>query len=149
MTPAEFIPNRDSVNRQIDFPNMYNDVKDLIWENVFQFLEGQPESVVWGKYAPTPDDVHRIGCEREANTRERKPQMRYVGYLPSTAGVIRDIKTRPGHGFSVIHAPLEGIHHAEIAYRATADRKLTKGEKTELKFALRQVFGDLVPYLAG
>jgi hypothetical protein len=49
----------------------------------------------------------------------------------------------------VVHAPAEGIHHAEISYNPGADRRvdqLKKGEKNELKLALRKVFGDLVSY---
>ena len=148
---VEQIPDEDAIYRQIDFPRMYDDAKHMIWENIFQFAGGRPESVVWGKYAPTPEDVHRFGRAREAKTRERNPDMRYVGFISSTAGVIRAIATRPGHGFLVAHAPSEGIHHAEISYKPAADQRpdqLKRNEKNELKLALRRAFGELVPYFS-
>lgn len=142
---AEIIPDEDAIHRHIDFPRMYNDAKEMIWENVFQFPGGEPESVVWGKHAPTLNDVHRLGREREATIRRRNPDMRYIGFISSAAGPIRHVKTAPGHGFSVVHAPREGIHHAEISYRPAGEVPLKKSEKSELKFALRQVFGALRP----
>ena len=146
---VELIPPEDATHRQIDFPTMYSDAKGMIWENIFQFPGAAPESVVWGKYAPRAEDVHRIGCDRETKTRERNPSMRYAGFISSTAGAVRAISTRPGHGFSVVHAPAEGIYHAEISYNPSADRRvdqLNRGEKNELKLALRKVFGDLASY---
>jgi hypothetical protein len=152
MPAAEHIPDEDAIYRLIDYPRMYVDSKELIWGQVFQFPSNAPaESVVWGKYAPTPEDVHRLGLEREKGVHERKPGtgMRYVGFIPSTAGAVRAICTRPGHGFSVVHEPREGIHHAEISYKPAGERcldQLRKNEKNELKLALRKAFGDLVPY---
>ncbi|HEX3524098.1 MAG TPA: hypothetical protein VHT52_18665 [Stellaceae bacterium] len=149
MLPTELVPDGDAIHRQIDFPRMYTDSKSMIWEIIFQFPGGEPESVVWGKYAPTPEDVHRLGSERQARVRERNPDMRYLGFIPSTAGVIRAIMTRNGHSFSVCHAPEEGIHHAEISYKPGANLRpdqLKRSEKNELKLALRKAFGDLVPH---
>lgn len=146
MVPVEPIPDEDAIHRQIYFPRMYDDAKEMIWGVVFQFPRGEPESVVWCKYAPTADDVHRIGCDRESTTRERTPDVRYVGFITSAARAIRRITTRSGHGFSVNHAPAEGIHHAEISYRSKDGAGLKKSEKSELKFSLRQVFGALVPH---
>jgi hypothetical protein len=152
MALVEHIPDEDAIYRQIDFPRMYDDAKHMIWENIFQFPGGAPESVVWGKYAPTSEDVHRLGFEREAKTRERNPAARYIGFIFSTAGAIRAITTQPGHGFSVSHAPSEGIHHAEISYRPATGQhpgQLKRSEKNELKLALRMAFGDLVPCSSG
>jgi hypothetical protein len=146
MPPVEPIPDEDAIHRQIDFPRMYNDAKEMIWEVVFQFPRGESESVVWCEYMPTADDVHRLGCEREAMTRQRNPDMRYIGFISSMAGAVRGIKTRPGHGFSVVHAPAEGIHHAEVSFQSAAGTQLKRSERSELKLALRQVFGALVPH---
>jgi hypothetical protein len=145
MQPIESIPDQDSIHRLIDFPRMYDDVKGLIWENVFQFPNGEPESVVWAKYALTASDIHRIGCEREATVRKRRPEtnMLYAGFMSAVAGLVREVRTRPGHGFSVTHEPKEGIHHAEISYQPAAGATLKRSEKSELKFALRKVFGTL------
>ncbi len=149
MPPVEQVPGGDRIHRQIDFPNMYNDVREMIWHNVFQFSGGEPESVVWSKYAPTADDVHRIGCERETNTRGRKPDIRYIGFISSTVGEVRGINTRAGHGFAVVHEPSEGIYHAHIYYRPGGERavdQLKKGEKNELKLARRGAFGNLISH---
>jgi hypothetical protein len=149
MPPVEQIPDEGEIHRQLDFPSMYNDAREMIWQNIFQFPGGQSESVVWSKYVPSADDVHRLGCEREASTRARKPDMRYVGFITSTAGAIRGITTRAGHAFAVNHAPCEGVHHAEISYKAGGDRQpdqLKKNEKNELKLALQAVFGELVSH---
>jgi hypothetical protein len=121
----------------------------MIWENIFQFPRGEPESVIWGKYAPTSEDVHRLGFEREATTRERNSDMRYVGFISSNAGAIRAISTRKGHGFSLCHAPTQGLQHAEISYKPAAGLSLNevnRSEKNELKLALRKIFGDLVSH---
>ena len=142
MPIVENIPDEDAIYRQVDFPRMYDDSIGLIWDQIFQFPSGEPESVVWSKYAPTPEDVHRLGIEREKRARERRPEMRYIGFIPSTAGVIRAICTSRGHGFSVVHAPREGIHHAEISYRPAGELK--RSERNELKLSLRKAFGDLV-----
>src|SRR5437868_2192047 len=104
MLPVEPIPDEDAIHRQIDFPRMYNNAREMIWEDVFQFPGQEPESVVWNKYAPTADHVHRIGRDREVKTRERNPDSRYIGFITSTAGAVRRIRTSPGHGFSVLHA---------------------------------------------
>src|SRR5690242_14636212 len=144
MPAIEQIPDPDGIHRQIDFPSMYNDAKEMIWENIFQFPGSAPESIVWSKYAATDADVHRLGREREASTRNRKPEMRYIGFITSTAGQVRDITISAGHGFSVMRTPSEGLHHAQICYRPGGNRRtdqLKRGEKNELKLALRGVFG--------
>lgn len=149
MPLVEPIPDQDGIHRQVDFPRMYNDAREMIWDNIFQFSQGHPESIVWSKYAPSDDDVHHLGCERESRTRSRRPDTRYVGFISSTAGAVRGITTRAGHGFSVLHAPSEGIHHAEINYQPADGRRLDelkRSEKNELKLALRSVFGELIPH---
>jgi hypothetical protein len=146
MVAVEQIPNEDAIYRLIYFSRMYSDVRGLIWEVIFEFPGGEPESVVWSKYARSPDDVHCIGCEVEVKLRERRPDTRYEGFLPSTAGKVRGIKTRRGHGFSVGHKPEEGIHHAEISYAAASGVRLAPNDKSELKLALKNVFGALAPH---
>ena len=145
MVEAELIPDGDSVHRLIDFPVMYNESRGMLWEAVFQFPKELSESVIWQKYAPTTEDVHRIGCEREATKRQMKPKIRYVGFISAVARAIRGIRTRHGHGFALSHEPEEGVYHAAISYRPADARLLTKNEKSELKLALRKVFGDLAP----
>lgn len=146
MPVVESIPDPDAIHRQIDFPLMYGKAQELIWVSVFAFPEGQSESAVWGKYAPTDERVHQIGRERIAAKQQLRPEYRYIGFISSTAAAIRKICTAAGHGFSVEHSPAEGIHHAEIFYKPANNRaakQLTKNEKVELKAALRSAFGDV------
>ncbi len=145
--PAEPIPDIDPLHRQVDFPSMYDGAGNLIWDNVFQFSGGSYESVVWAKYASSADRVHELGRAREALKRQTKPEMRYVGFISSTAGKIRGVRTAAGHSFSVCHKPDEGAWHAGICYRPSGGRfaRLNRGEKNELKLALRLIFGALVP----
>jgi hypothetical protein len=106
--------------------------------------EFERESVVWGKYAPTGDVVHEYGYARETAKRVAKPDYEYAGYISSIAGNVRSIRTRPGHGFEVIHAPLDGLHHAEIGYSIVRGQPFGKNEKNELKLALSQAFSELI-----
>jgi hypothetical protein len=148
VTPED-IPDGEMVGRLIDFPRMYHDSMGLIWKQVFQFPGGQHESLVWRKYAPTVEDVHRLGCQRESEKRETKPDMRYSGFISSTAGAIRGIRTQRGHGFALMHIPEEGLHHIGVFYApdgGASPTSLKPGDKGELKLALGQVFGDLIPH---
>jgi len=141
----ELIPDDTEVRRLVDYPRMDNR-NELLWPNVFEFPNGQGESVIWSKYAPTPADVHQIGCDREVAKREIKPEMRYSGFIPAIVAAIRGIQTNRGHGFNVIHEPAEGDYHAEISYRPAAQVDLRKADKAELKFALKEVFGPLAQH---
>jgi hypothetical protein len=141
-TVIENIPDEDEVHRLIDFPSMYDLNSNLIWQNVFQFPDGQPESVSWGKYASSADAIHDLGSAWEAKKKQKKPDMRYIGFISSIARDIRGITTQPGHGFSLSHAPEEGHHHAEISYKPNGS--MSRAQKNELKVALRNVFGPLV-----
>lgn len=148
---AEHIPNEEGVSRLCDWPSMYEDSgRGSIAANLFfTFPEGQSESLVWRKYAPEEADVHALGCQRETVKRARNPQARYTGCRTSKAGTIRDFRSARGHGFTITHEPIEGIHHAAVAYLpaggATVDT-LKKGEKGELKLALSNLFGPLSPH---
>jgi hypothetical protein len=140
----EAISDGDAISRLIDAPRMYDEYRGLIWEDVFQFPGRPCESVIWRRYAPEPGDVHRIGRGREAVARQRRPGVRYAGFISALAGSVRLVKTARGHGFSVIHAPEEGRRdHAHICYAPAEDgdaSKLRKTDKSELKLCLRMVF---------
>ncbi|WP_155122824.1 hypothetical protein [Burkholderia ubonensis] len=144
--PTEYIPDPDNITRLVDFPRMYEPVRSLIWENVFEFPGGTGESVNWDKYAPLGPAVHKLGCEREQKKRESRVDFRYAGYVPARTGDVREIRNARGHGFAVDHVPSEGQHHAEIRYAAAADAMIRKGDKVELKAALKDKFGPLVAH---
>jgi len=140
----EEIPNADIVSRLLENPRTYD--RKLL-DAVFEFINNEHESVIWRKHAPDDTDVHRYGCEWEASKRERRPNMRYVGFISVDAGAIRGIRTAKGHGFLVIHRPEEGVQHAGIEYDfAPGAQSPGRGEKTELKLILRNVFGSLQPH---
>jgi hypothetical protein len=145
MPEAEAIADNSALHRQIDFPTMCDGAEKLIWDVIFQFPSSCPhESLVWDKYAPTDTDVHKLGMEREAIKRKTKPEMRYIGFISSTASSIRQIRTAVGHGFAVAHKPEEGIWHVAIYYNPANNRtveSLSKNEKTDLKASLRKRFG--------
>jgi hypothetical protein len=144
---VEEIPDADAVYRQVDFPSMYREDAGLIWDVIFQFPNGEHESLVWAKYVPTQAAVHELGHQRVAEALRQRPERpkEYVGYLPSTAGRIREIRTKAGHGFLVRHDPPDGIHHVAVDFKPAKGGTLNKGEKAELKLALKNVFGPLVP----
>jgi hypothetical protein len=147
--PVEEVPNQDTVARQIEQPFSYNDLeKKVLWEEAFKFPKGVGESVCWDKYAPTAADIHAIGKAREAEKRAKGKAMTYVGYVTSTSvGDIRDIRSQNGHGFTVTHEPAEGDYHCEIRYLIAGGgpyKNLKTTDKTDLKFAIRKYFGELI-----
>lgn len=142
---TEEIPGEAIVTRLIDQPRMFTPGQGLIWDNTFEFPGGAGESVNWDKYAPPPDEVHRLGHAREASKTLVRADYKYAGYLPARTGDVRNIKTNRGHCFQVEHVPSEGIHHAEIRRVPNPTQSLSRGDKAELRLALQKVFGDLVP----
>lgn len=146
---VEQIPDSDDLSRHIDFPHKYRSDEDLIWPNVFEFPNGNKESLVWRKYKPTIEEVHGLGCEREAAKKASKPEWSYKGAITTTAGSIRSIKSKRGHGFKVAHEPIEGIYHAEIERANDPDAPFNKNDKNELRDMLKSAFGPLEPYSCG
>ena len=144
------MPDDHVVSRWVFYPRMTTEEHELIWHTVFEFPKGRPESVVWRKYLPDIQHVHREGCLREACANKRneergKDLIRYEGAISAQVGRIRSIRSSNSFGFAVAHDPSDGqpIYHAHIAYAADADRPLTKQDKIELKTLLRAVFSDL------
>ncbi len=140
----EVIPGTAVLTRLIDSPRMYRSAKGLLWPSTFEFPHGEGESVNWDKYAPPPNEVHRLGRAREVEKRSVHPEFTYAGYIPTSAEAVRAIRTARGHGLAVEHVPSEGVHHSEIRYAPNEEAPLHKGDKGELKFALGKVFGPLV-----
>ena len=145
MPDREEIPSGDAVWRSIYFPRMYWDAHALIWNGIFDFASGQAESLIWSKYAPTPNEIHEIGCVRERIKRLVKPEFQYLGAVSGLVQQIRGIRVN-GHGFSVDHEPGEAIHHAEVKYAPAEGVDLKRTDKNDLKFQLRQVFGPQQPH---
>ncbi|HRW59026.1 MAG TPA: hypothetical protein P5340_00100 [Defluviicoccus sp.] len=152
MTP-EFMPDGDDISRWIFYPHMSKEDRELIWDNVFMFPSGRPESVVWRRYLKSIGEVHEKGCEREKerNTRpERadKKLQRYYGAISAKVLDIRKIRNLNKHGFRVEHDPSEkeGIYHVHISYDVSQGYDFTKQDKIELKSRLKAVFSDLLPH---
>jgi len=153
---VEEIPNEDAVSRLIDFPHKYDDFRHLILDTAFVFTKSKGtgeytgESVNWSKYCATAEAIHALGCAWQKAKRERKPDMRYVGYIAAGVADIRQVESNRGHRFQVVHAPEDGqgLHHAEVRYlpNAVAGARFESIDREELKLALRQKFGDLVAH---
>ena len=113
---------------------------------VWLFSDGC-ESSVWEKYATTAAAVHTLACRVEKSRRTHKPgtDFQYIGFVSANAGRIRSIRPARGYGFSVIHAPDEGRHHAHICYcqygPPGAPPGPNKNDRSELKLALCAVYG--------
>ena len=145
---VENIPNVDDISRLIEWPRTYDREQDIILQLAFEFPGGEGESVVWRKHKPDEMGVHELGQIWESFKRQRRPDMRYVGFVTANVGVVRGLRTARGHGFTVVHEPSEGRHHAQIELAPAAadgDGKLLKAEKTELRLLLRNVFGAVTP----
>jgi hypothetical protein len=148
----ESIPDDAVLSRLVFFPRMRLSEEKLLWKAVFEFPTnketGRPhrESVVWNKYAPTYNDVHRIGCEIQSVIRTRRPEAEYRGLIKAIAGSVRAARTVRGHGFIVEHAPEEGLHHAEVGIDPAPNTQILPADKEELRLALEKIFSALFPH---
>lgn len=141
---AEDIPDEHEVSRHIDSPHKWKlEEQEFVEASLFEFPSGQSESLVWRKYAPDLATVHNLGCERQQTKRVTKPSWTYVGAITASVASIRAIQTTAGHGFTVEHAPEEGIWHAHVSIRAGAGGAPNKAHKMDLKEHLRCVFSAL------
>ena len=150
----EHVPGEDTVNRHVYRPYMYKeDVIDP--RQAFMFpkkCERRRESVIWRRYVRSIEDVHALGCEKEArdnSSREPENQRRYMGCLESLVGRVRAIVNTSGHGFSVDHAPEEGVHHVHIEVRPVDGMTIddvTKTEMNDLRDEIYRIFAPLIPY---
>ncbi len=138
----EWISDADNVSRWLFRPHMGHDVANLIWDHVFLFppSRGYRESIVWRKYASDINDVHRLGCEDQWRRRQAGRNHTYFGCATARVGDIRQFKNPNNHGFCVIHEPSEGIHHAEVRIDLARGKKLTRKDRSELRFALKKIF---------
>jgi hypothetical protein len=152
MCAVEEIPNADLISRLIEIPKTYERERGQILETVFEFPNGDGESVVWRKYARTDDDVHHFGRlwetakrKREEERHQRESQMRYVGFAQNVTEVVREFRTARGHGFKVFHVPKEGIQHAEVSYDPRDGQQFIRTDRAELKLAIAKMFSVLIP----
>lgn len=135
------------MSRYLEFPRMFSEPEeDLLYDQIFMFAGGNPESIVWRVYARSPKKVHRLGKKvADIKTRRRGRKIEYRGFITSTAGIVREVKSKNNNGFRVLHHPSaeEGIHHGHICYSLVAGvSKLKKSEKTDLKKRLFNVFSE-------
>jgi hypothetical protein len=145
---VEDIPDEQLVSRHIDSPHKWKpEEREFVEERLFEFPKpDEAESLVWRKYAPTLDAVHKLGCGRQQEKRATKPNWTYEGAITTHVAAIRSIQTKDGHGFSVVHAPDEGIWHAHVCYRKQDGQEFNRVHKMDLKEHLRGVFSDLEPH---
>ena len=145
---VEQIPDADQVSRHVDHPHKITDGGELLWQHIFLFSSGV-ESVVWRRYCPTIEEVHRLGCANQDAKRALGRAATYKGAITSVVEQIRALKSAKGHGFRVEHRPEndQGIHHAEIELAFNAGlaegAKPPKSEVSELKRMIHGIWGQL------
>src|SRR4051812_3437948 len=130
------------VSRLLFEPSMRKEDKDLFWENVFQFPsnQGQCESVIWRAKAPSIEEVHAIGCAKQAaDGAKGRARSTYFGSITGNVGDIRSLKSATGACLVVEHYPDEGDAHAHIGFSPGTN----KNDRNELKVLLRDKFGAL------
>lgn len=147
---VEHIPDEENVSREIFHPQMTRAEIGVVYESLFEFPGGLPESVVWRRFCQTEGEVHRIGFSHETMKRAKNPNVLYLGFGTAIVSNIRLISARnkDGHGFEVMHEPSEGIHHAEVSYRLLEGIQygsLNRNQKQELKFTLGKLFAAMAP----
>ena len=117
---------------------MIDDDENLLWKLVFllQTKQNCRDSLVWHKYAPGLECVHRRGCAMKVSERRT-----YKGALSAKVGKITSYRNQNGHGLFVEHVPKGGYWHAEVGYDINNEKPFNKPDKTELEFLLKKVFG--------
>jgi hypothetical protein len=133
----EQIPDGDSVSRYVMTFMMTNGSLDPY--QFFMFPRGEPESVVWRKYARTDFDVHSVACSSTARAR-------YLGFRSATKAAIVSLKTRNGHGLDVLHDPPEGRYHAVVQFKPVPGHQMNKTDRSELKEYLAKTFQGYRPH---
>lgn len=141
---VEFIDDSEKVSRQLDRPHKYDPLRGVLWENAFMFSNGA-ESLVWRNHKPSIEEVHELGCMRQASKRSTKPEWSYVGSITTTAGQIRAIETARGHRLGVEHHPEDGqgAHHAEVKLRPMDGVSIKRNDRSELRLMLERAFGPI------
>jgi len=148
--PREIIGNDELLSRQVFHPPMFPDGVLLLVRALFEFPGGQCESLVWHRYAAGLDGIHRMGCERQTELRQRQlsagrnADKTYVGAATARAVDITQYRNPNGHGFSLCHEPAEGIHHVHVCYDSVpGSQPMTRGDKGEIKLKLAEIFHAL------
>lgn len=137
------VPGEAWVSRQIFDPPMGPDIAALQWKIVFEFPNGQGESLIWRRFAPQLSCVHSLGCQRESQAASTSRPRHYKGAVSCTVDAVLTFRNPNGHGFRVVHEPAEGIHHLHIEYDPAPDKRMSKSDKSELKLKLGEIFSDV------
>lgn len=122
-------------------PKVGEALSELKEKEVFDFPDFQPESLVWRRFAPQDRHVHWIG-QRMASAPSKSGKIRrYLGFLSADCHAITTFRTAAGFGFSVSHAPTEGLQHAHISFYSESGDLPGKPHRSELRLALvQQIF---------
>ena len=147
---VEYIPDLENVSREIFRPQMTHAEAGVIYDMLFEFPNGLPESVVWRRYCETDFEVHGVGITHETAKKVRRADVEYLGFGTTSAGRIRSIaeQIRDGHGFDVKHEPCEGNQHAEVVFQLINGVNygdLKRNQKQELRYTLGNLFKPMNP----
>lgn len=149
--PVEDIPNDNLLSRYVFLPDMYRPDAGLLWQGFAQFetpgpdqKEAPHESVAWRKYLVTDTDVHSKGQTLEQYKRQRRNEVRYVGFGTAQAVAVRGAQTSAGHGYSLMHEPEDGAdEHTRLSLRHASGevtKKFRPTEKNDLRELLSNIF---------
>ncbi|WP_137109677.1 hypothetical protein [Rhodobacter sp. SY28-1] len=105
---------------------------------VFEFPKLEPDSIFWDRFAPNAECIHWLGKRMEAASRAEGRVRNYIGFLNARARDIREFRSAAGFGFSIAHAPREGLHHVHISFRSEDGVTPNKPQRAELRVALVQ-----------
>ncbi|KGB51730.1 hypothetical protein FG91_04094 [Sphingopyxis sp. LC81] len=149
------ITDADEISRCIIFDRAFQDeihVDEYLWRFDGKSPEGvYRESAVLRRLAPTPDDVHRIGCGIAAIQNERKQQPTgpsrryYCGFRTAPYVAL----PKAGEGFFIIFtADGEGdAAHVDVALNVTVDGRNARANcRTNAGLALAEHFGPPAPH---
>jgi len=143
----------EQLSRHVWDPPMLARGADSLYVMLFEFPNGQPESLVWHRFVSGGiDGVHELGCTRQRERRAelvangRKPEKTYIGAMTARSGNILAYRNPNGHGFRLEPDASggQGKHHVNILYDSLPGAPaLTKPDKNELKLRLCEIFGEI------
>jgi hypothetical protein len=153
--PDEIGPD-EQLSRHVWNPPMLARGMEFLYVMLFEFPDGQPESLIWHRFVSGGiDGVHLLGCARQREKRaeqvadNRNPDKTYIGAMTAQSGDILVYRNPNGHGFRLEPDESEGQgkQHVSICYDSQPDSKpLTKPDKAELKLRLCEIFGEIAQH---
>ena len=143
------IAGNDLLSRTIFHPQMQKDEGQVVFKTMFEFPDGQPESVIWRNFKPLDSAVHELGVAMQKDKRSKGKNATYMGFGTAKMSKICQVGTNidDGFGFELKYAPAEGDHHVHVEYKFAVGKtyaNLNRARKQELKFSLCKLFSSSI-----